>query len=219
MKYSRNVQNMNLTKKLALGVAALMAFAASSASAATYLASRAVGNGFLEMSITTTDIEGVLTDSDILDWEFTLTQGDDHVTLVPVSRLEETPTPPSHFRSSTFLLLGTGLRAAGGHLYFNFAETDAFFKIGGPSVETNETFWYVYGHPTDPTERGETLLAGLDFGNRTLRPLASEEILASLDGSIAIPEPATWALMITGFGLAGGMLRVRRRLDRELAQA
>jgi hypothetical protein len=27
----------------------------------------------------------------------------------------------------------------------------------------------------------------------------------------AIPEPATWALMITGFGLAGGALRARRR--------
>lgn len=27
----------------------------------------------------------------------------------------------------------------------------------------------------------------------------------------AVPEPATWAIMITGFGLAGGALRVRRR--------
>jgi hypothetical protein len=30
-------------------------------------------------------------------------------------------------------------------------------------------------------------------------------------GTVAIPEPATWAMMIMGFGLAGGMLRARRR--------
>jgi hypothetical protein len=30
-------------------------------------------------------------------------------------------------------------------------------------------------------------------------------------GGVAVPEPATWALMLSGFGLAGGMLRARRR--------
>jgi hypothetical protein len=30
--------------------------------------------------------------------------------------------------------------------------------------------------------------------------------------SLAAPEPATWAMMIVGFGLAGGMMRHRRRL-------
>jgi hypothetical protein len=28
----------------------------------------------------------------------------------------------------------------------------------------------------------------------------------------AVPEPGAWALMILGFGLAGGALRTRRRL-------
>lgn len=30
----------------------------------------------------------------------------------------------------------------------------------------------------------------------------------------AVPEPASWAMMLTGFGLVGGMMRTRRRLVR-----
>jgi hypothetical protein len=30
-------------------------------------------------------------------------------------------------------------------------------------------------------------------------------------GGVGVPEPASWALMITGFGLAGGMIRAKRR--------
>jgi microcystin-dependent protein len=32
----------------------------------------------------------------------------------------------------------------------------------------------------------------------------------SLDGAGAVPEPATWALMTAGFGLAGAAFRRRR---------
>ena len=36
----------------------------------------------------------------------------------------------------------------------------------------------------------------------------------SVTGTVpsAVPEPATWAMMITGFGLAGGAIRSRRRI-------
>lgn len=35
--------------------------------------------------------------------------------------------------------------------------------------------------------------------------------------SSAVPEPATWAMMIAGFGLAGAALRSARRRDRQFA--
>ena len=34
----------------------------------------------------------------------------------------------------------------------------------------------------------------------------------AIDSGSAVPEPATWAMMIAGFGLAGGAIRTRRRL-------
>jgi hypothetical protein len=37
------------------------------------------------------------------------------------------------------------------------------------------------------------------------------ELLSEPTLSSAVPEPATWAMMITGFGLAGGALRRRRQ--------
>jgi hypothetical protein len=38
----------------------------------------------------------------------------------------------------------------------------------------------------------------------------SQYITAEVSGSAAVPEPATWAFMIVGFGLMGGALRARR---------
>ncbi|WP_082472575.1 PEPxxWA-CTERM sorting domain-containing protein [Sphingomonas sp. Leaf357] len=35
--------------------------------------------------------------------------------------------------------------------------------------------------------------------------------LSNLVLSDAVPEPATWSMMITGFGLIGGLTRYRRR--------
>lgn len=43
-----------------------------------------------------------------------------------------------------------------------------------------------------------------------LYPTVNNLILGSTPVAAAVPEPATWALMLTGFGLAGGALRRRR---------
>lgn len=43
------------------------------------------------------------------------------------------------------------------------------------------------------------------FGYTVVFPVASGELVAG------IPEPANWALMISGFGLVGGMVRARKR--------
>ena len=41
---------------------------------------------------------------------------------------------------------------------------------------------------------------------------ATDLVVTRFDPSAAVPEPAAWALMIAGFGLAGARLRARRRL-------
>ncbi len=42
--------------------------------------------------------------------------------------------------------------------------------------------------------------------------------IVTLSGAAMVPEPSTWAMMIGGFGLVGGMVR-RRRLDTDAVAA
>lgn len=39
----------------------------------------------------------------------------------------------------------------------------------------------------------------------------ADDLSFTADLSSSVPEPGVWAMMITGFGLAGGVLRRRRR--------
>lgn len=62
---------------------------------------------------------------------------------------------------------------------------------------------------------GATNLADLKLDQLTIDLGANEYGWQAVDNIIltgvsAVPEPATWAMMITGFGLAGAMLRRRR---------
>jgi hypothetical protein len=59
---------------------------------------------------------------------------------------------------------------------------------------------------------GISLAAGLN--NITIRGTASGNV--AYGGSItfvpnAVPEPATWAMMLVGFGMVGSAMRYRRR--------
>ena len=88
----------------------------------------------------------------------------------------------------------------------NTALTDGAFEIfvaafDDSSSFTSVTFW--------GDGYGEYLVAG-----GTVRYALIDR--GSLPPSGAIPEPTTWALMISGFGLAGGFLR-RRRVTSVLA--
>jgi hypothetical protein len=53
--------------------------------------------------------------------------------------------------------------------------------------------------------------AGETFTGITLASGSNSFEIDRLAVSGAVPEPATWAMMIAGFGFIGGTMRVRRR--------
>jgi hypothetical protein len=59
-------------------------------------------------------------------------------------------------------------------------------------------------------EGKETILA-TDFAHRTATLYSGNLVIASVASVGGVPEPAAWALMISGFGLAGAALRRGRK--------
>jgi len=77
---------------------------------------------------------------------------------------------------------------------------------GGPSTLTWQRFTYSGMGASNSTVF--TFLSGdpaSDFSS------AFDNVVITTDGVGGVPEPATWALMLGGFGLAGAALRARRR--------
>ena len=95
-------------------------------------------------------------------------------------------------------------------LYLNFANTDQVgalrftssdfgFQLDSLSVSSVhyliDPSVTVVGERPSAVGRGASASSGFDFGNSL---------------SEAVPEPSSWAMMLSGFGLLGGMLRRRR---------
>ena len=71
---------------------------------------------------------------------------------------------------------------------------------------------FITDHGGTPHAAGEFLLASLQGGTAYFNVHSSFAPGGEIRGFFAqVPEPATWALMIAGFGLAGTALRSRRR--------
>lgn len=115
--------------------------------------------------------------------------------------------------------LDFNISAVGNHSVFGLGEW-RFVMLGDglKDVQLSETFQGTSGHASGSASQqlraGATYTVAL-FNNTGLGSFTPDHSSATLTADFhwdirsAVPEPATWALMITGFGLAGAALRRR----------
>ncbi|TAJ71552.1 MAG: PEP-CTERM sorting domain-containing protein [Phenylobacterium sp.] len=118
---------------------------------------------------------------------------------------------------------GVGSSYTGGSFSFAFDLGDELFgttagelvAIAGMPGYFDSFVHYVVTGGTGRFLGASGAFEGVGVLNRTVpRPINSLTLAGELDLP-AVPEPATWALMIAGFGLAGASLRRRRALIAE----
>ena len=105
---------------------------------------------------------------------------------------------------------------------FDFSSPDFGGTIGGSTGGTSEWKWSIFGFDNEghvvwngpqsfafgDTGRLRVDLQKADFDLGGTASVKAKFTLESLPS--AVPEPATWAMMITGFGMAGVAIRRRR---------
>jgi len=179
----------------------LLLSAGDAAAAITYVANRAVGGGTLDLSITTDGTLGILSDSNILDWSLTLTDGADVLTL-------EGPDGSNNSDADVF---GDQLSATATDLLFDL---DFFGGLSTPSafvirILPNGAFVTPFWCVAFTSCGGVQVEAfTTDGAHVQASPHSGLFVIGSVAGGV--PEPATWSLLIAGLGLAGASLRQRR---------
>lgn len=125
----------------------------------------------------------------------------DYLTVTGMTPLAGDPLPTS---------LGYTVRNAGTNKFGAFAFSNAGGRLteGGGIGFSDTTF--SFGPAVFITDyiRTPGVLAGEVYGNSGGTFFGSARL--TVTDTLAVPEPATWAVMILGFGAAGVMLRRRR---------
>lgn len=175
---------------------ALALLAAAPAHALTYVGNRTVAAGSAQLSITTDNSLGVLSSANITDWTITISAGGPTVSLFG----------PLSGGNSAVSINGSGLSATATDLTFSF-DNDGYllFKLPGFFAPA----YCLDGASAAPTCVGSPGSENIFVGGLAQVTLDGSTILASAQGPGGVPEPASWALMIAGFGVAGAAIRRR----------
>lgn len=152
-------------------------------------------------TITTDGTIGVIQTGNILGWDLHLNDN-----IRPGLDFELTPV-----NSGIWFDTGNGLSASATTLSFNFSAPNAVFIIQGtnPHGFSSGYNYFCFQASSGPCVQGETIVP--DYYAVDGVSATGFSGVTPLNGA---PEPATWAMLLLGFGGLGAVMRTRRRVAR-----
>jgi hypothetical protein len=185
-------------KFLKATLAAALALAATTqANAITYTSTRTVGTGTANLSITTDDTIGLLSTANITSFTITVANSFGSFTI--------------NEDNGEAQIVGSALSATATNLLFDFTgEGGSYALFQAPTIGSAQTFYCLEVTVCANNPNGETLLPDNNYNeHRSFANYSGQQVIASADGAAVVPEPATWGMMLLGFGLVGAGMRRR----------
>jgi hypothetical protein len=184
-------------KMLRLAMLGACILYASGAHAATYISDRTVGTGVISFSLTTDDTIGLLGASNITNYAITITSGVNTISFAPAN--------------ASIFVFGSALSATATDLNFDFDGAPNSFLVFNRGAGIGDHYCFETSGCSGSFSNAESFRLG-QSGSFTAETRSGIQAIASVASATAVPEPATWALMLLGFGSIGlGMRRSRRR--------
>jgi len=170
------------------------ALAAVPAQAVVYTGNHVIDTATVSVSLTTDGTVGVLSMANVTAWSFTLTNPGGTVTL-------------DNSNSAFTFLSGSSFQATAADIAFDYSVAGHMqwdnFGMGGQSAlcfdVPGAAFTCIGNPPAETVDVNGIISNG---------PRSGRFVLGTAQ---AVPEPATWALMIGGFAMAGAAARRRVR--------
>ncbi|WP_225883520.1 PEPxxWA-CTERM sorting domain-containing protein [Sphingomonas aliaeris] len=175
----------------AVAVSALSA--ATPALATVYVVNRTIGGASVIGTITTDSTIGVIREGNITDFSLTFDGSAGPLT--------------ANKATGTTIVVGSALVASATEMTFDYSSSENGLILG-----MNDFSAFLCSVSVDIScTGGDKGVTQIIYNNAAfIQPLTGVQAFATV-ATAAVPEPATWGMMIAGFGVMGAALRTRRR--------
>lgn len=181
-------------------VALALSGTAAAAAPITYTVNQTIGFGSVTGTIQTNGAIGTLSDADILGFMLTVTGGGASVQLSQTGSIVQTQ--------------GGNFSATASDLFFDYSGASGYLLFQKGSFGTGKEYYCNSSVSGTCFQGASAIPESFNSLSAQVEARRGNQIIASVS---LVPEPAGWALMIAGFGLAG--VALRRRSTGERAQA
>lgn len=166
----------------------------------TYTVDQTIGAGGVTGTIQTNGAIGVLTDADIIAFMLTVTGNGASVQLNQSDSIVQTQ--------------GINFSATTSNLFFDFSGPSGYLLFQQGSFGTGMKYYCNSSLEGDCFQGASAIPENFNSLSAQVEARRGNQIIATV---ALVPEPASWALMMAGFGLTGVVLRRRPTRGRAYA--